>query len=134
MHGTAADLRLLDGTIDPSDREVGMTLWGPPATANYLPAGIGRCCSVRSWLNQWSIDHTLGDSLRWLPQVQCPLLVLSPTADTAVPIHVGREMYDAAVKADREIIEIEGATHCFEGQPDLLDRALDALTAWVERV
>ena len=51
-----------------------------------------------------------------------------------MPVHLGREMYDAAVQADREIIEIEGATHYFEGQPDLLDRALDALTAWVERV
>ncbi len=76
----------------PSDREVGATLWGPPATANRLPAGIGRCCSVRSSLDQWS------------------------------------------VKAERDIVEIEGAAHSFEGQPDLLDRALDALTTWVERV
>ncbi len=43
-------------------------------------------------------------------------------------------MYDAAVKADREIIEIKGATHYFEGQPDVLDTALDALVGWVERV
>ena len=134
VHGTSADLRFLDGAIDPSDREIGTTLWGPPAMANYLPAGVGRCCSVRSWLNQWSVDHTLGDSLRWLPEVQCPVLVLNPTADTSVPVHLGREMYDAAVKADREIIEIKGATHYFEGQPDVLDTALDALVGWVERV
>ena len=72
VHGTSADLRFLDGAINPSDREVGMTLWGPPAVANYLPAGVGRCSSVRSWLNQWSIDHTLGDSLRWLPRGPVP--------------------------------------------------------------
>ena len=96
--------------------------------------GVGRCCSVRSWLNQWSVDHTLADSLRWLPEVQCPVLVLNPTADTSVPVHLGREMYDAALKADREIIEIKGATHYFEGQPDVLDTALDALTAWVDSV
>ena len=134
VHGTSADLRFLDGAIDPSDRQVGTTLWGPPALANYLPAGVGRCCSVRSWLNQWSVDHTLADSLRWLPEVQCPVLVLNPTADTSVPVHLGREMYDAAVKADREIIEIKGATHYFEGQPDVLDTALDALVGWVEQV
>ena len=28
VHGTLADLRFLDGAIDPSDRQVGMTLWG----------------------------------------------------------------------------------------------------------
>ena len=89
---------------------------------------------MRSWLNQWSVDHTLADSLRWLPEIRCPVLVLSPTADTVVPIHFGRQMYDAAVKANREIIELKGATHYFEGQPDLLDIALDALVGWVERI
>ena len=67
VQGTTADLRFLDGAIDPSDRVVGTSLWGPPAIANYLPAGIGRCTTLRSWINQWSLDHTLGDSLRWLP-------------------------------------------------------------------
>ena len=60
--------------------------------------------------------------------------MLSPTADTAVPSYLGREMYEAAVKAKREIIELKGATHYFEGQPDVLDTALDALVGWVEQV
>jgi hypothetical protein len=42
-------------------------------------------------------------------------------------------MYDAAVNAAREIVELKGATHYFEGQPDVLDTALDALVGWVER-
>lgn len=131
--GTTADLRMLDGAIDPSDRKVGTSLWGPPAVANHLPAGIGRCTTLRSWLNQWSVDHSLGDSLRWLPEVEAAVLVLSPTADPTVLPHMGREMYEAAAKAPREIVELQGATHYFEGQPDLLDQALDALAAWVER-
>jgi pimeloyl-ACP methyl ester carboxylesterase len=134
VQGTTADLRMLDGAIDPSDRQVGTSLWGPPEVANYLPAGIGRCCSVRSWLNQWSIDHTLGDSLRWLPQVEAPVLVLSPTADTTVLPHFGRQMYDAATRAPRELIELHGATHYFEGQPELLDVALDGLAEWAHRL
>jgi fermentation-respiration switch protein FrsA (DUF1100 family) len=132
VQGTTADLRLLDGAIDPSDREVGTSLWGRPDLANYMPAGIGRCTTLRSWLNQWSIDHTLGDSLRWLPLVEAPVLVLNPTADTAVPPHLGRQMYDAATSAPRTIVEVQGATHYFEGQPDVLDTALDALAAWIE--
>ncbi len=132
VQGTTADLRMLDGSIDPSDRAIGTSLWGPPEVANLLPAGIGRCSSLRSWLNQWSIDHTLGDSLRWLPRVEAPVLVLNPTADTAVPPHLGQQMYDAVAVAPKEIVELKDATHYFEGQPEILDTALDALVAWVE--
>jgi pimeloyl-ACP methyl ester carboxylesterase len=133
VQGTMADLRFLDAAIDPSDREIGTTPWGVPEVANYLPAGIGRCCTPRSWLNQWSIDHTLGDSLRWLPEVEVPVLVLSPSADPLVLPHMGQQMYDAATKAPREIVELKGANHYFEGQPEILDDALDALAGWVER-
>ena len=96
VQGTTADLRFLDGAIDPSDREVGVSLWGPPALANYLPAGIGRCSTVRSWLNQWSLDHTLGDSLRWLPEVIDPVWVGVGTADPVVTPQMAQQMHDAA--------------------------------------
>jgi pimeloyl-ACP methyl ester carboxylesterase len=133
VQGTMADLRFLDGNIDPSDRVLGATPWGAPQIADYLPAGIGRCSTVRSWLNQWSIEHTFGDSLRWLPEIEVPVLVLSPTADPFVLPHMSQQMYDAVGKAAREIIELKGANHYFEGQPELLDTALDALAAWVEQ-
>ncbi len=133
--GTAADLRFLDGAIDPSDREVGVTLWGPPAVANHLPAGISRTTTLRAWLNQWSLDHTNADSLRWLPEIDVPLLVESGTADPTVLPHMGRQMYDAATRAPaRDIVEIRGANHYFEGQPELLAEALDAMAAWITRV
>jgi pimeloyl-ACP methyl ester carboxylesterase len=131
VHGTTADLRLLDGAIDPSDRPVGVSLWGPPAVANYLPAGIGRVSTLRSWLNQWSIDHTNADSLRWLPEAEVPVLVEFGTADTSVPPHLGQEMYDAVAKAPRELVAIPAAGHYYEGQPALLERALDAMAAWI---
>jgi pimeloyl-ACP methyl ester carboxylesterase len=134
VQGTVADLRFLDGSIDPSDREVGVTLWGAPPVANYLPAGIGRCSTLRSWINQWSLDHTLADALRWLPEVDAPVGVFYGTADPTVLPYMGQQMHDAAVKAPRHLVEIKGATHYFEGQPDLLDQALDELVAWVEHV
>jgi hypothetical protein len=131
VQGTTADLRFLDGTIDPSDREIGVSLWGPPAVANYLPAGIGRCSTLRSWINQWSIDHTLGDSLRWLPEIECPVWVGVGTADPVVVPLMAHQMYDAATRArSRELVEVKGGTHYFEGQPDQLAEALDALAAW----
>ena len=132
VHGTCGDLRMLDGAIDPSDREVGVSLWGLPAVANYLPAGISRVSTLRSWLNQWSIDHTNANALDWLPHIEVPVLVVSGTADPTVLPHMGREMFEAATAARaREVVEISGATHYFEGQPELLAQALDRIAAWI---
>lgn len=132
VQGTMADMRFLDGSIDPSDREIGVTPWGVPAVGDYLPAGIGRLCTVRSWINQWSIDRTLGDSLRWLPAVTVPVAVMSPTADPLVMPHMGRQMYDATLKAPRAFYESKGANHYFEGQPEILEATLDWFASWVE--
>jgi pimeloyl-ACP methyl ester carboxylesterase len=131
VQGTTADLRFLDGTIDPSDRVVGTSLWGPPEIANYLPAGIGRCSTLRSWLNQWSLDHTLGDALRWLPQIKAPVMVMIGTADPVVVPLMAQQMYDAADQARRELVMVPGATHYFEGQTELLGQALDQLVDWL---
>jgi pimeloyl-ACP methyl ester carboxylesterase len=133
VHGTAADLRFLDARIDPSDRAIGVTLWGAPEVANYLPAGISRLTTLRAWLNQWSIDHTHGDALRWLPQIDVPIAIVAGSADPTVLPHMGREMFDAASASPaRKHVEIPGATHYFENQPELLASALDQLAAWIE--
>jgi pimeloyl-ACP methyl ester carboxylesterase len=131
VQGTTADLRFLDGNIDPSDREIGVSLWGPPAIANYLPAGIGRCSTLRSLINQWSFDTTLGDSLRWLPELDTPVMVAVGTADPVVVPQMAQQMYDAAVKAPRELLFVKGATHYFENQPEQLAQAQDALVEWI---
>jgi len=130
--GTGADLRFLDGTIDPSDRAIGVTLWGPPEVANHMPAGISRVTTLRAWLNQWSIDHTNGDSLRWLPGIDVPVCIVLGSADPTVLPAMARQMHAAAVTAPvRELHMVAGATHYFEGQPELLDEALDRISAFV---
>jgi pimeloyl-ACP methyl ester carboxylesterase len=134
VHGTAADLRFMDGAIDPSDREIGVTLWGPPEVANFMPAGISRVTTVRSWLNQWSVDHTNGNALHWLAQIEEPVLVVAGTGDPTVLPHMGRQMFDAATSSRaRDHVEIQGGTHYWEGQPELLDQALDETAAWIHR-
>jgi pimeloyl-ACP methyl ester carboxylesterase len=133
VQGTTADLRFLDGAIDPSDREIGVSLWGPPAIANYLPAGIGRCTTLRSWLNQWSLDATIGDALRWLPTVDVPVIVVQGTADPVVVPQMAQQMYDAVTSAPRRIELVKGATHYFEGQADLLATTQDTLADWIRQ-
>jgi pimeloyl-ACP methyl ester carboxylesterase len=133
VQGTAADLRFLDGSIDRNDRQIGVTLWGPPQVANLMPAGISRVSTLRAWLNQWSVDHTQADSMRWLPEIDVPVAVILGTADPTVMPAMAAEMHAAATKApSRRLHLITGATHYFEGQPDLLDTALDHVAAFVE--
>ncbi len=134
VHGTAADLRFLDGTIDPSDREIGVTLWGAPRVANYMPAGISRVTTCRSWLNQWSLDHTNGDSLRWLAEIDVPILIELGTADPTVMPAMAQQMFDASITStQRDLHFIKGGTHYFEGQPELLQEALDTMSAWINK-
>ena len=110
-----------------------MTLWGPPQVANYMPAGISRVTTLRAWLNQWSIDHTNADSMRWLPEIDVPVCVVLGSADPTVMPDMGRHMYEVATRAPgRDLKMIIGATHYFEGQPDLLDEALDHIAAFVD--
>ena len=95
VHGTSADLRFLDATIDASDRAVGTTLWGTPEIANYLPAGIGRYTTLRSWINQWSVERTNGNALLWLPKLETPVLVVGGSADTGSPPAIFGQLYEA---------------------------------------
>lgn len=131
VHGTYADPRSLDADLEPSDRPIGVSLWGPPDSANYLPAGICRYTTARSWLNQWSVDHALGDALRWLPEVNVPVLIMYGTGDTAAHPQHALDMYEAVLQAPRELVAIIGAGHYFEGQPELRDEACDRIAKWV---
>jgi len=130
VHGTSADLRFLDAAIDASDRPTGSTLWGTPEVANYLPAGVSRYTTLRSWINQWSVNKTLGNALIWLPKVEAPVLVLGGSADSGSPPAIFGQLYDAVQTATRKQIVLDGATHYFEGQPDKLRQACEAMAAW----
>jgi pimeloyl-ACP methyl ester carboxylesterase len=70
--------------------------------------------------------------LRWLGEIDVPVLISIGTADPTVTPQMAAQMHAAAVNTSAELIEIKGGTHYFEGQPELLDEALDALAGWIE--
>jgi fermentation-respiration switch protein FrsA (DUF1100 family) len=87
---------------------------------------------LRSWINQWSIDDTLANSLRWLPEIDVPVGVVQGTADVTVLPAMAQQMHDAATNAPvRDLMFISGGTHYFEGRPELLDQALDHMTQFI---
>lgn len=130
VHGTCADLRFIDQTIEPSDREPG-TLWGDPWGANFLPASLGHNTSLRSWLSQWSWDDSNANGPEHLGRVSVPVLVAYGSGDNAAfPSHA-HALYGGVTDAPKELYEIAGANHYFKGQPELLEQFADKVVDWL---
>jgi pimeloyl-ACP methyl ester carboxylesterase len=128
---TMADLRFMDPAIDPNDRKPRWCYLGKPETANTGPVGIGRFSTLRAWLSQWSIDDSNADGPRSAASISVPLLAVENSADDAVPQPHARIIHDAAASKDKTMRVIQGATHYYQGQPELLKQAVDLCVGWM---
>ena len=135
VHGTMADPRWLDPTVDPNDREPGTCYLGDPRVVNNSPIGLARFCSLRSWLSQWSYDDARGDGLACGRDIAVPTLVIGNLADDAcTPSHT-RRLFEAIGHPDKQMHEITGANHYYSGpdQREPLQQAVGVVTDWLER-
>jgi len=135
VHGTMADPRWLDPTIDPNDREPGTCYLGDPRIVNNSPIGLARFCSLRSWLSQWSYDDARGDGVACGRDVAVPTLVIGNLADDAcTPSHT-RRLFEAIGCPDKEMHEIAGANHYYSGpdQRETLQQAVSIVSDWTAR-
>lgn len=135
VHGTMADPRWLDPTVDPNDRKPGTCYLGDPRIVNNSPIGLARFCSLRSWLSQWSYDDAKGDGVECGRDVTVPTLVIGNLADDAcTPSHT-RRLFEAIGTTDKEMHEIPGANHYYAGpdQKETLARAVGIVTDWLAR-
>jgi dienelactone hydrolase len=117
VHGTMADPRWLDPTLEPNGRAARTTYLGDPAIVNYSPVALGRYSCLRSWLSQWSLDDAQVDSVEAGPRITVPSLVVTAGADDACPVSHTDSMFAALAATDKQSIQIEGASHYFSG-PD----------------
>jgi len=125
VHGTMADPRWVDPTVDPNDRTPGWSYLGDPRVANDGPAGLARFCTARGWLSQWSLDHAQVDAVDAAPRISVPTLVVANSADDAVPAAHPTDFFAALPEGNKEFHEITGANHYFSGKGDQLSH-LDA--------
>ncbi len=132
-HRTMADLRFLDSMIDPNDRKIGRCYLGVPETVNTGPVGLARFSTLRAWLSQWSIDDTNANGVVCARRICAPLLTIENTADDAVPQPHTRRVFEAASSADKQFVQILGATHYFAEQPELLAQAGRIVRNWLEQ-
>jgi pimeloyl-ACP methyl ester carboxylesterase len=130
VYRTMADLRFLDLSLDPSDRPVGC-LRGDTLTANYGVTGLGRFCTGRSWLSQWSLSASNGSAEHHLSRISVPALVVQGTADTGVFMSEAKGLFDAVPHSDKQFVPIPGGNHYFSGQPHELAKAIDSIDGWL---
>lgn len=130
VHGTMADPRWVDLSVDPNDRAPGSYL-GDPRLVNDGPSALARFTTTRSWLSQWSLDDAQVDGVEAAKRVSVPVLILENSADNACPPQHPRAIYAAIPHDDKEFAIVEGANHYYSGQREHLDSALNQVARWV---
>lgn len=134
VHRTMCDVRWIDPAIDPNGRKPGWCYLGEPRIANAAPAGLARYSSLRSWLSQWSYDRSNAKGPANAARIRStPVLQVVNGADDAVPATHNPAIRDALATADKEYVEIEGATHYYVGQPAQLRKCLETVADWSRR-
>lgn len=132
-HGTMADPRWLDPAVDPNNRKPGWCYLGDPRIVNNGPVGLARFSTLRSWLSQWSYDDANADGPKSLAHVTKPVLVIGNTADDAcTPSHT-QAIYDGVGHDNKELHQVEGATHYYFMQPDKATEAATIVMNWLEQ-
>ncbi len=131
VHRTMCDVRWLDPSIDPNGRKPNWCYMGDPQTVNVGPVGLARYSSLRSFLSQWSYDlsNARGPMNAALIR-RTPVLQIVNEADDAVPATHNPAIRDALAAPDRTYVEIEGATHYYLGQPELLATCIETVREW----
>jgi pimeloyl-ACP methyl ester carboxylesterase len=134
VHRTNCDVRWLDPAIDPNGRKPGWCFLGDPRVANSAPAGLARFSTLRSWLSQWSYDHSNAKGVDNARRIAaCPVVQIVNGADDAVPATHNPAIRAALATRDKEYIEIAGATHYYVAQPEQLATCIAAVTDWSRR-
>lgn len=126
---TQADISRLDATLDPSDRTP--EALDALAEENHSPVGLARFTTLRSWLSQWSLDHSRADSVAALRKISAPVLVLANGADNLVPPAHAQDMFDAIPHARKQLHTVKGASHYYLGQRAELKEAVSICCSWL---
>ena len=131
LHRTWADLRLLDGSIDPSERTVGVCYAGDPRRANYSPFGIGSTNTLRTWLSMWSLRESDCGGAAHLARVEVPSLVIQSLADTGCFPSDARAIHEQLGAADKELVFVPG-DHYLEEPASARASVAARIDAWIQ--
>jgi pimeloyl-ACP methyl ester carboxylesterase len=125
-----ADLRMIDPSIEPSDRRPNWCYLGEPVKANYGVFGVGMVSTLRTWLSMWSLRTSQCIAAPHLARITLPSLVVHATADACVYDSDARRIFDALAAADKTL-ELIKADHYLREPDGARDQAADLIAAWV---
>ena len=131
LYRTWADLRLLDGNIDPSKRVVGRCYAGDPKTANYSPRGIGLTNTLRTWLSMWSLRDSCCRGAEHLARITEPALVIQSDADTGVFPSDAKAIFQQLSSTDKALHMITG-DHYLQTPQDAKTVVADLIDEWLK--
>lgn len=134
VHRTMCDVRWLDPAVDPNGRKPNWCYLGDPRVVNSGPAGLARFSTLRSWLSQWSYDHSnIKGPVNAARIRRVPVLQIENEADDAVPATHNPLIHAALGTQDKEFVQIKGATHYYLGQPRELAQCMETIIDWTRR-
>ncbi len=119
VHGTSADPRFIDPTLDPNGRQARSV--AQVARLNETHLSMGRLSTLRSWLSQWSLDHSRADGPACLGRTKAPAALIEFEKDDIVfPSYI--RSYAEARPDGVHTEMMPGATHFLTGQTEVQDR------------
>jgi pimeloyl-ACP methyl ester carboxylesterase len=127
---TWADLRMIDPSIEPSDRRPNWCYLGDPMKANYGVFGIGTVSTLRTWLSMWSLRTSQCTAAPHLARITLPSLVVHATADACVYQSDARSLFDALAAPDKTL-EFIKADHYLQEPDGSRTQAADLIASWV---
>ena len=131
VHRTMCDVRWIDSSVDPNDREPDHCYLGDPRTANVGPVGLASYTTLRSWLSQWSYEHSAASGAANAARIrETPVLQIENSADDAVPATHNATVRAALATEDSTYHQVKGATHYYVGQPEHLAECLSTIETW----
>jgi hypothetical protein len=124
-----ADLRFLDLSLDPSERAVGCYA-GDPKVANRSPFGLAASCTLRTWLDMWSLSESQCRATPHLSNITQPALVAQSTGDQGCFNSDAHAIYDELGSADKRL-ELVPGDHSLTQPSGARDAMADMVVEWV---
>ncbi len=126
---TWADPRMVDPTLEPTNRQPNMCYAGVPARANRSTYGIASACTLRNWLGMWSLRHAQTRAEPHLSRITCPALVINAEQDTGVFPSDAERIHDALASTDKTACSID-TDHYFT-TPGARTQQADTIAEWI---
>ncbi|MEU8800861.1 alpha/beta hydrolase [Spirillospora sp. NPDC048819] len=127
---TWADPRMVDPSLEPTDRKPNSCYRGSVEAANRGDRGIAGETTVRNWLNMWSLSESPCRGEANLTKVTVPSLIINPTGDTGVFPSDADRIADALAGEDKTRRDHRG-DHYFLEPEGARDAVADTITGWL---